>query len=228
MSNTLDKNEQVLLFLNRRGYASVMLCEACGDLVQCPHCSVSLTFHRHDDVCLCHMCGYRERPRPKCLSCNNEELFALGIGTERVEAEVSALFPNARVARLDRDVVKNASDISKVLARVQRREIDVIIGTQMEGPEAHALETITRSLAEKMRTRARDDFEDGTWNILGPAPCAIEKIRDRVRYQIFVLTQSMKMRAALLDVIDEDVNLQRDLDKNNCRLILDVDPLRML
>ena len=99
---------------------------------------------------------------------------------------------------------------------------------RVEGPEAHALETITRSLAEKMRTRARDDFEDGTWNILGPAPCAIEKIRDRVRYQIFVLTQSMKMRAALLDVIDEDVNLQRDLDKNNCRLILDVDPLRML
>jgi primosomal protein N' (replication factor Y) len=131
MEKTLLAKEQVLLFLNRRGYASFLLCEGCGEIRQCPHCSVSLTFHQRQQRVLCHQCDYEESVPTICDACGYEPLVALGLGTERVEAEVKVRFPEARIARLDRDTVRKRGEIQRVLKAVQRREIDVLIGTQM-------------------------------------------------------------------------------------------------
>lgn len=141
MAKTLADEEQVLLFLNRRGWSSTVTCDACGEMRMCPQCSVPLTLHRHDEHrphLRCHQCGYGEpfvgpgpQLPPPCPSCGEDGLVQLGTGTERVEAEVRARFPSARVARLDRDATAKVDDVTATIARIQRREVDVIIGTQM-------------------------------------------------------------------------------------------------
>jgi primosomal protein N' (replication factor Y) len=131
MEETLVRGEQVLLFLNRRGYASVLLCEECGEIRQCPFCSVSLTLHSRTNRVLCHQCDHEEAVPEDCRACGATPLVALGLGTERVEAEVKARFPDARIARLDRDTVRRKGELERVLRAVQRREVDVLVGTQM-------------------------------------------------------------------------------------------------
>ncbi|MFZ9888125.1 MAG: replication restart helicase PriA, partial [Myxococcota bacterium] len=131
MEETLARGDQALLFLNRRGYASFLLCEACGEIRHCPHCSVSVTFHAKQQRVVCHQCDFEEPIPESCGACHSTPLLALGLGTERVEAEVLARFPSARVARLDRDTVRRRGELERVLAAVQRREVDILIGTQM-------------------------------------------------------------------------------------------------
>jgi primosomal protein N' (replication factor Y) len=131
MEDTLARGEQVLLFLNRRGYASVLLCEECGEIRQCPFCSVSLTLHSRTNRVLCHQCDHEESIPDECAACGSTPLVALGLGTERVEAEVKARFPDARIARLDRDTARRKGELERVLRGVQRREVDVLVGTQM-------------------------------------------------------------------------------------------------
>ncbi|MEO8702394.1 MAG: primosomal protein N' [Kofleriaceae bacterium] len=131
ITETLAAGDQTILFLNRRGFATFILCRACGHSFRCPHCSVSLTYHRHSDRLNCHYCGFQQRiPEicPKCLGKGTIE--RKGLGTEKVAEAVAEAFPTARVARLDRDVATGAK-IEAVLARVARREVDVLVGTQM-------------------------------------------------------------------------------------------------
>jgi primosomal protein N' (replication factor Y) len=131
MAETLAGGDQVLLFLNKRGYAAALLCEACGRIERCPHCSVSLTVHKHDATLRCHQCGHEQRLPPTCPACASEALLQVGLGTERLEAEVKARFPDARVARLDRDSTQRKGALEQVLRAVHAREIDVLLGTQM-------------------------------------------------------------------------------------------------
>jgi primosomal protein N' (replication factor Y) len=141
MAHTLAAGEQTLLFLNRRGWSSTITCDACGEMRMCPQCAVPLTLHRHDEKrphLRCHQCGYGEPfvgpgpdLPPPCPKCGEDGLVQLGTGTERVEAEVRARFPDVRVARLDRDATGKAEEVAGTIARIRRREVDVIIGTQM-------------------------------------------------------------------------------------------------
>ncbi len=127
---TVRRGRQVILFLNRRGFQTLVLCRDCGREERCPNCSVSLTLHARRGVLLCHYCGTTQRMNPRCPECGGERA-GVGAGTEQVEAAVRELVPSARVARMDRDAVAGAADVAELLARFARRELDVLVGTQM-------------------------------------------------------------------------------------------------
>jgi primosomal protein N' (replication factor Y) len=130
IESALAKEEQVILFLNRRGFAPSVRCHACGELVVCPNCSVALTFHKSRGRMRCHSCEHEEFLRKNCAKCKAPALELEGLGTEKLEETLSAAFPSARVARLDRDVA-SGKQIEKVIERVRAREVDVLVGTQM-------------------------------------------------------------------------------------------------
>jgi primosomal protein N' (replication factor Y) len=137
----LAAREQVILFLNRRGFSTVVLCRACGHVVRCENCSVSMTYHRGRDRLVCHYCARTTPPPARCPSCASPRVERLGTGTERVEAVLKERFPDARVFRLDRDTVDvraqagegngQGQALEDVLRRMQRGEIDLLVGTQM-------------------------------------------------------------------------------------------------
>jgi primosomal protein N' (replication factor Y) len=127
---TLAAGQQSILFLNRRGFQTLVLCRDCGREERCERCSVSLTLHARRGLLLCHYCGARQRMDPACPSCGGER-GGVGVGTEQVEAAVRELLPGARLARMDSDTVSAAGAAAEVLARFARREIDVLVGTQM-------------------------------------------------------------------------------------------------
>ena len=127
---TVAASQQAILFLNRRGFQTLVVCEDCGREERCHRCSVSLTYHRRRGLLLCHYCGVQEKVTPACPSCGGPRR-GIGVETEQVEAAVRELLPAARVARLDRDAVGSADDVAAVLARFANREVDVLVGTQM-------------------------------------------------------------------------------------------------
>ncbi len=126
----LDRREQILLLLNRRGYSTSVFCRQCGATMECPNCSVSLVVHGRGHA-VCHYCNHAQRVPKTCPSCGGPFLDRIGFGTERVEAEVRALVPLARVARLDRDTVRRRGAAADLLARFADGEVDVLVGTQM-------------------------------------------------------------------------------------------------
>jgi primosomal protein N' (replication factor Y) len=130
LAATLAAGQQSILFLNRRGFETLVVCELCGHEARCPDCSVALTFHKRRGAMLCHYCGRAERPSPACPACGGPRR-GVGVGTEQVEAAVREALPAARLARLDRDAVGSAAEVAEVLARFARRELDVLVGTQM-------------------------------------------------------------------------------------------------
>jgi primosomal protein N' (replication factor Y) len=130
LGETVSARQQAILFLNRRGYQTLVTCETCGLEARCTECSVALTHHARRGVLLCHTCGHVERMDARCPACGGARL-GVGVGTEQVEEAVRALLPSARVARLDRDAVTSAGETAAVLARFARREVDVLVGTQM-------------------------------------------------------------------------------------------------
>jgi primosomal protein N' (replication factor Y) (superfamily II helicase) len=131
MGETLSRGEQAIVLLNRRGFASSVFCRQCGSTLECPNCSLSLTVHRAAHRARCHYCNHAI-PLPKvCASCSGKYIELVGFGTERVEAEVRERFPDARVARVDRDTIRRRGAIAALLARFAARELDVLVGTQM-------------------------------------------------------------------------------------------------
>ncbi|MBV5317027.1 MAG: primosomal protein N', partial [Desulfobulbaceae bacterium] len=137
LGETLEQGKQSLLFVNRRGFSSSMLCRDCGHILQCKHCQVSLTLHRSKRTLLCHYCGYSQHPNILCPACGSSRMAGLGIGSERIEEEVTQLFPEARVARLDSDTTANRKHYLAVLKAVRAQQIDILIGTQMIAKGLH-------------------------------------------------------------------------------------------
>jgi len=127
----LDRKEQILLLLNRRGFSSVLICRECGAAIKCPSCSVSLTFHKSDGKLKCHYCGFLTQPPTTCPSCSGVDLKLLGSGTQKIEEELQARFPSARMKRMDSDSVKGRDAYDNLLQQVDRREVDILLGTQM-------------------------------------------------------------------------------------------------
>jgi primosomal protein N' (replication factor Y) len=131
LTDRIEKGEQAIVLHNRRGFATVVFCRQCGETLECPNCSVSLTVHKAAARARCHYCNFA-RPLPKvCGKCAGPYLEQMGFGTERVEAEVKALLPQARVGRVDRDTIRRRGAIATLLASFARKEIDVLVGTQM-------------------------------------------------------------------------------------------------
>ncbi len=127
----LERGEQVLLFLNRRGFAPTLICHDCGWVAECRRCDTRLVVHRRDGRLRCHHCGHERAIPEACPDCASGALLPLGQGTERVEAELSELFPGARLARIDRDVVRRKGSLETVVEQVHAGEIDILLGTQM-------------------------------------------------------------------------------------------------
>ena len=131
MKATLDRGEQVLLFLNRRGFASYPICGACGEAIRCKNCDISLTLHQKISAYKCHYCGYTRASTSHCTSCGSGNILLLGMGTEKVEAAVTSLFPHARTTRMDRDTTQRKGSILKILKGLRNQTIDILVGTQM-------------------------------------------------------------------------------------------------
>lgn len=131
MTRALDEGEQVLLFLNRRGYATFPVCVGCGEAMRCRHCDVTLTYHQSKNAYRCHLCGYFQGPKTPCGVCGDPRIKRLGFGTEKIEAAARALFPEARLGRLDRDTTARKGSLVRILKQLRDGEIDILVGTQM-------------------------------------------------------------------------------------------------
>lgn len=130
MEERLTKGEQTILFLNRRGYAGFISCRACGHVMKCPHCDVSLSEHRNGTL-HCHYCGYQERKPAKCPSCGSPYLMGFKAGTEQVEEAIHKAFPKARVLRMDGDTTRTKESYEKILSAFADEQADILVGTQM-------------------------------------------------------------------------------------------------
>jgi primosomal protein N' (replication factor Y) len=131
LRQTLDAGEQALLFLNRRGYAPMLTCHACGWLTDCPHCDARMTHHRQSRLLWCHHCGHQRREPDHCPSCGSPDLRPIGQGTERVEEALLRHFPDTPLARIDRDSTSRKGALEKRLSRIRAGEFPLILGTQM-------------------------------------------------------------------------------------------------
>jgi primosomal protein N' (replication factor Y) len=131
IADRIARREPTLIFHNRRGYAPVLACGACGWLSACPRCSVNAVFHKADRHLHCHHCGWQQRVPRACPACGNADLTAVGRGTQRVEEGLRTLFPEARIARIDRDSTRKKGVATALLEAVHRGDLDILVGTQM-------------------------------------------------------------------------------------------------
>ncbi|WP_313567852.1 replication restart helicase PriA [Acetoanaerobium noterae] len=133
ISLAMKKKEQVILFLNRRGYANFLSCDSCGHVPKCKNCDISLTYHKKNQTLRCHYCNFEIPFHKACESCNEGKMKDIGIGTERIEAEVRELFPEAKVFRMDKDTVSRKNSHSEILSAFKHTKGAILIGTQMIG-----------------------------------------------------------------------------------------------
>jgi len=137
VTESMQRGEQAMLFLNRRGFTTILSCRRCGESLECEHCSVTLTYHQGHGRAVCHLCGYERRVPPDCPACHQPGLKHRGFGTEKVESEISMLYPESRVARMDSDTMTTRDSYEQVLSKVGRGEVDILVGTQMIAKGLH-------------------------------------------------------------------------------------------
>jgi primosomal protein N' (replication factor Y) len=149
----LDRGEQALILLNRRGYSFAVICRACGDKLECQNCAIALTHHKPAETDLesgearagqrleCHYCGFRRTVPARCPKCESEHLYYLGAGSQQGEERLTEIFPTARIGRMDRDTVRGRFDLERLLARLHAGEINLLVGTQMiaKGHDIHGV-----------------------------------------------------------------------------------------
>jgi primosomal protein N' (replication factor Y) (superfamily II helicase) len=141
IKDRLERKEQVMVLLNRRGYSPVVLCRTCGKKLECNNCAIALTHHKREHKMVCHYCGYTA-PVPKaCVHCGSEYVYFLGTGSEKLEELLHGMFPQARIARLDRDTVRGHDDFERTLSALNEGELDLLVGTQMiaKGHDIHGV-----------------------------------------------------------------------------------------
>jgi primosomal protein N' (replication factor Y) (superfamily II helicase) len=137
----LERGEQAMVLLNRRGYSPVVLCRTCGKTLECQNCAIALTHHKRARKMECHYCGYTAPVPQHCVHCDSEYVYFLGTGSEKLEELLHGMFPQARIGRLDRDTVRGRSDFERVLGALHEGEIDLLVGTQMiaKGHDIHGI-----------------------------------------------------------------------------------------
>lgn len=133
----LNKGEQTILFLNRRGFSKYILCDNCGHSITCKNCSVTMTYHKRKNLLICHTCGLTSKIPSICPECKSSEIDYIGTGTEKIEETIEKTFPNARVERMDLDTTRGKKGHEKILDRLAKKEIDILIGTQMIAKGLH-------------------------------------------------------------------------------------------
>ena len=131
IGDKLEKNEQVILLLNRRGYSSFVTCKNCGYTFKCPNCDISLTHHKSSNTLRCHYCGYGTKVYDTCPECHEKSINDLGVGTQRIEEELGEIFPEARVLRMDFDTTSRKGAHEKMITSFKKHEYDILLGTQI-------------------------------------------------------------------------------------------------
>ena len=131
INNSLSNNEQVILLLNRRGYSSFITCKNCGYVAKCPHCDITLTYHKSSNTLRCHYCGYGTKVEEVCPNCGEKAISNLGTGTEKVEEELNKLFPDKKVVRMDFDTTSKKGSHEAIIKSFEAHEYDILLGTQM-------------------------------------------------------------------------------------------------
>jgi primosomal protein N' (replication factor Y) len=131
IDEALNKNEQVILFQNRRGYSPIYECLKCQHIVKCKNCDISLTYHKYNDTLKCHYCGYTIPLMKTCVACGSHELALKGLGTEKIEDELQILFPSARISRLDLDTTRSKKGHTEIIKSFEAHDADILVGTQM-------------------------------------------------------------------------------------------------
>ncbi|MGI4852726.1 MAG: replication restart helicase PriA [Janthinobacterium lividum] len=151
---TLDRDEQAIILLNRRGYSYVVMCRACGEKIECENCAIAMTLHKQGigsdghadagDRLECHYCGFRRTVPQRCPKCESEHLYYLGAGSQQGEERLLEIFPGARIGRMDRDTVRGRGDMERLLQRLHSGEINLLVGTQMiaKGHDIHGVTTV--------------------------------------------------------------------------------------
>ena len=141
IKDRLDRREQVMVLLNRRGYSPVVLCRTCGKKLECQNCAIALTHHKSQHKMVCHYCGYTASVPKACVHCGSEYVYFLGTGSEKLEELLHGMFPQARIARLDRDTVRGHEDFERTLSALNEGELDILVGTQMiaKGHDIHGV-----------------------------------------------------------------------------------------
>ncbi|HEX3819419.1 MAG TPA: primosomal protein N', partial [Candidatus Sulfotelmatobacter sp.] len=137
----LDRREQAMVLLNRRGYSPVALCRTCGKKLECSNCAIAMTHHKREYKMVCHYCGYTAVVPKVCVYCGSEYVYFLGTGSEKLEELLHGMFPQARIARLDRDTVRGHEDFERTLSALNEGELDLLVGTQMiaKGHDIHGV-----------------------------------------------------------------------------------------
>jgi primosomal protein N' (replication factor Y) len=159
----LERKEQTILFLNRRGYSTSLQCPLCGFVAQCPNCSVSLTYHRREQTLRCHVCNHFEPVPVLCpnTECRNPAIRYSGLGTERVEDTLAKLFPDARIRRMDSDILKRKDDYRRILGDFRVGKIDILVGTQMIAKGLHFPNVTLVGIIHADSALHRPDFRAG-------------------------------------------------------------------
>jgi primosomal protein N' (replication factor Y) len=137
----LERGEQAMILLNRRGYSAFVMCRACGDSIECKNCAIALTHHKREHKLMCHYCGYQQGVPKTCPKCGSDYVQFLGTGSEKLEDMMHKAFPTARIGRMDRDTVRGHDDFERILMAFQAGEIDLLVGTQMiaKGHDMHGV-----------------------------------------------------------------------------------------
>ncbi|OAA31320.1 primosomal protein N' [Kosmotoga arenicorallina S304] len=131
IEKTVKLGHQVFVFVHRKGFSNYVVCANCGNILKCPNCDISLTYHKHDSVLKCHYCGYTTPPPSKCERCGSAALSARGFGTERVEHELQKRFPELSIMRMDRETISNPDQYEKALRKIESKDANIIVGTKM-------------------------------------------------------------------------------------------------
>ena len=131
IKSNLEKKEQTILFLNRRGYSTFIMCRECGYVAKCKNCNISLTYHKYENKLKCHYCGYEIPVMKECPNCNSKKIKYFGTGTQKLEEEIHKLFPEATTVRMDIDTVSKKNSHEEILKKFQEENIDILVGTQM-------------------------------------------------------------------------------------------------
>jgi len=131
MEACLDKGEQIILLQNRRGYAHFLLCTACGEIEECPHCDISMTYHQKGRQLHCHYCGYKKPASDACQKCGGATLACRGVGTQRVEEALKKIFPDRRIHRMDQDTTRRKGSHDRIVSEFGEGGGDILLGTQM-------------------------------------------------------------------------------------------------
>ncbi|HEV3511625.1 MAG TPA: primosomal protein N' [Candidatus Sulfotelmatobacter sp.] len=141
IKDRLERREQVMVLLNRRGYSPVVLCRTCGKKLECQNCAIALTHHKREHKMVCHYCGFTAAVPKACVHCGSEYVYFLGTGSEKLEELLHGIFPEARIARLDRDMVRSHEDFERTLSALNEGELDILVGTQMiaKGHDIHGV-----------------------------------------------------------------------------------------